>query len=307
MSKFLLKYCLFFFALLAFLAPARAQVEATVRLDSNLAETGNPFIIHVLSPASAGKPLQIDFSAWDSVLPPQNILAQSPAINQGNQYQTDLRCITFDADTLVLPPLTIRLAGGQTAQTNALTLVVIATPASSELNDMADLKDIRREPVWWADYLPWALGLLGLVALIFLVNWLWNRSLQRGSQSRAVEMPAYELARRKLEVLAKKKLWQNGQVKPYYAELTFILREYLQKRYGIPALESTTEETLAYLQNQDFPQHLRQPLVLTLEQADLVKFAKSTPPEDFHEQALQHVQTMIETTRPEAAAADMPV
>ncbi|MEO6039737.1 MAG: hypothetical protein ABIQ93_15090, partial [Saprospiraceae bacterium] len=58
--------------------PLRAQVGATAQLDSNVAETGNPFIIHVLSPVAAGKPLEIDFSAWDSVLPPQNILAQLP-------------------------------------------------------------------------------------------------------------------------------------------------------------------------------------------------------------------------------------
>ncbi|MEO6037440.1 MAG: hypothetical protein ABIQ93_03435, partial [Saprospiraceae bacterium] len=113
-------------------------------------------------------------------------------------------------------------------------------------------------------------------------------------------------ARKKLEVLARKKLWQSGQLKPYYAELTFILREYLQKRYGIPALESTTEETLAYLQQQDFPEALRQPLAETLLQADLVKFAKSMPPESFHEQALQQVQTLVETTREVSAPAEVP-
>lgn len=304
--KYFLKYCLSICCLLALLTPAHAQVQATVQLDSNVAETGNPFVIHLLSPAVAGKPVQIDFSAWDTVLPRQNILDQSAANNLGNQYQIDLRCITFDADTLTLPPLTIRLAGGQIAVTNSIELVVIATPAPPDLNDMADLKDIRREPIWWTDYLPWALGIAGLAALFFIANWLWNRSQRRGSQSRALEMPPYELARRKLEILAKKRLWENGQIKQYYGDLTFILREYLQKRYDIPALESTTEETLAYLQERDFPQHLQQPLTETLLQADLVKFAKSTPPESFHEQALHQVQALIESTRQEPASTPIP-
>ncbi|MEO6759169.1 MAG: hypothetical protein ABIO24_06920 [Saprospiraceae bacterium] len=304
--KNFLKYCLSACCVLAGLLPAQAQVAAIARLDSNLAETGNPFVIHLLSPAAAGKPLGIDFSAWDTVLPPQNILAQSAPNNLGAQYQIDLQCITFDADTLHLPPLTIRLAGGKTAETNSLDLIVIATPAPTDLNDMAELKDIRHEPVLWTDYLPWVFAVFGLTLLILVARWLWRRAQHRDQQSRAVEMPPYELARKKLEVLARKNLWQSGQLKPYYAELTFILREYLQKRYGIPALESTTEETLAYLEQRDFPPALRQSLTETLQQADLVKFAKSSPPEFFHAQALQQVQMLVETTRPQPDPIETP-
>ncbi len=278
---------------------ASAQVEGLAQLDSNIAETGNPFTVHLLTPDGAGKPLQVDFSAWDTVLPKQNILAQSVAVNQGERYQIDLTCITFDADTLLLPPLTIHLAGGKTALTNPLELVVLATPTPTDLNDMAALKDIRHEPVHWMDYLPWVVGVLGIVLLIFLANRWWQRRQQPGSRSQEIAMPAHLLAQKKLDVLAKKRLWQAGQVKLYYAELTFILREYLQRRYQIPALESTTEETLGYLQKKDFPEHLRYPLAETLIQADLAKFAKSTPPEPFHEQALQQAQLLIKSTRQE--------
>ena len=92
-------------------------------MDSNIAETGNPFMIHLLTPNADGKPLEVDFSAWEAVLPRQNILKQSIAISQGERYQIDLTCITFDADTLLLPPLTVRLAGGKTAITNPLELI----------------------------------------------------------------------------------------------------------------------------------------------------------------------------------------
>lgn len=305
MSKYFIKYCLSI-SCLFFALTVDAQVQATAQLDSNVAETGNPFIIRLLSPVRAGKPVQIDFSAWDTVLPRQNILAQSAAISQGNLYQIELNCITFDADTLRLPPLTIRLTGGQMAATNALELVVIATPAPDDLNDMSDLKDIFREPVWWSDYLPWVLALAGLIALVLAARWLLGRRQSRGSRSRNLELPPDELARKKLEVLARKQLWQAGDVKSYYADLTFILREYLQKRYHIPALESTTEETLAYLQHCDFPPDLRQSLTDTLVQADLVKFAKSTPPESFHEQALHQAQRLVESTRQVLVAAGQP-
>ncbi len=290
------------FCILTSLSSLSAQTSAIAQLDSNIAETGNPFIIHLLTPSPDGKPLQVDFSAWDTILPKENILAQSAAVSQGAQYQIDLTCITFDADTLTLPPLTIHLAGGKTALTNTLELIVIATPAPTDLNDMADLKDIRPEPILWTDYLPWILGVLGVVLVIFLVNRWWKRRKRQGSRSREVTMPAHLLAQRKLEALNKKHLWQAGQVKLYYAELTFIVREYLQKRYHIPALESTTEETLAYLQKNDFPVELRQPLAETLVQADLVKFAKSTPPESFHDEALRQAQLLVQATREEAVS-----
>ncbi len=238
------------------------------------------------------------------MIPKQNILSQSTAISQGGQYQIDLTCITFDADTLLLPPLTIRLAGGKTALTNSLELVVLSTPAPTDLNDMAELKNIRLEPVLWTDYLPWIIGVLAVVAIIFLANWWWKRRQKMGSRSREVAMPAHLLAQRKLEALSKKHLWQAGQVKSYYAELTFILREYLEKRYHVPALESTTDETLSYLRKTDFPQDLQQPLAETFLQADLVKFAKSTPPEFFHEQALQQAQLLVRTTREEEMLAE---
>ena len=301
MFKHFIRYCLSINCLFVALSAA-AQVQVTAQLDSNVAETGNPFIIRLFSPVQAGKPVQIDFSAWDTILPRQNILTQSTAISDGQQYQIDLSCITFDADTLVLPPLTIRLAGGQTAITNPLELVVIATPVPSDLNDMAPLKDVLHEPVWWSDYLPWLLVLAGLMALLLVAKWLQQRRQRPGSRS--LELPPYDLARKKLEILARKRLWQVGEVKPYYAELTFILREYLQKRYQIPALESTTEETLAYLQEREFPQNLQQPLTETLLQADLVKFAKSMPPESFHAQALQQAQILVESTRQEPVPAE---
>lgn len=297
--KYIIKFLLSAFYVLSCLTFASAQVEGIAQLDSNIAETGNPFVVHLLTPSGEGKPLQVDFSAWDTVMPQQNRLTQSVPVNQGKSYQIDLTCITFDADTLLLPPLIIRLAGGKTVVTNPLELVVLATPAPTDLNDMAELKGIRQEPILWTDYLPWILGMLGIVLIIFLANWWWKHRQQRGSRSREFAMPAHVLAERKLEVLAKKRLWQNGQVKLHYAELTFILREYLQKRYRVPALESTTEETLAYLQKTDFPQDLRQPLAETFLQADLVKFAKSAPPESFHEQALHQAHLLIRSTHQE--------
>ena len=47
-----------------------------------------------------------------------------------------------------------------------------------------------------------------------------------------------------LEKLKGEKLWQAGKVKDYYTELTDIVRIYIEERYGVQAIEMTTEEIL---------------------------------------------------------------
>lgn len=280
---------------------AGAQTEARAEPDSNYAETGNPFTIHLHVLQSAGKPGQIDLSAWNSVVPEQNIVKQTDWTPDGKSFTKDLTILFFDADTLTLPPLPIHLKGNDTAMTNPLEIVVLPTPSPDDLVDMRGIKDIYREPTLWTDYLPWILAIGGFVLFILLAAWLIDRANKRKRQaalSRTLALPPHELASKKLDVLAQKDLWHKGLVKEYCAELTFIVREYLEKRYFVLALESTSEEILIHLQKTDFPEELRAGLYDLLAKADLVKFAKATPPEAFHDEAMSFARKIIAETKP---------
>jgi hypothetical protein len=280
---------------------AAAQNSARATLDSSHAETGNPFVVHLSVPKSAGEPRGIDFSVWENLVPQQNILKQTEWNSEGQFFTRDLTIIFFDEDSLALPPLPIRLNGGEIALTNPLEIAVLPTPSPDDLNDMADIKDIRREPALWTDYLPWAIAFLVLALLVVLAAWLIGRAQKRRNQaalSRSVELPPHELALKKLNALAQKQLWQKGLVKEHCAELTFVVREYLEKRYRVPALESTSEEMLKDLQKTDFPQTFRSELNDLLTKADLVKFAKATPPETFQEESMTFARKIILETKP---------
>lgn len=299
--KVVKKYCFPIFYFLIALANASAQSDARAELDSNHVETGNPFVVHLFLPKSLGQPRDIDFSAWENLVPPQNILRQTEWNSEGQFFTKNLTIIFFDEDSLTLPPLPIRLNGGETALTNPLEIAVQPTPSSDNLIDMAPIKDIRRERVRWMDYLPWAIAIFAFMLLVVLAAWLIGRSQMQRKQaamSRVAGLPPYELALKKLDALVQKQLWHKGLVKEYCAELTFIVREYLEKRYRILALESTSEEILNALQKTDFPQHLRPELQNLLTKADLVKFAKATPPETFHEEAMTFAKKIISETKP---------
>lgn len=86
-------------------------------------------------------------------------------------------------------------------------------------------------------------------------------------------------------------------MKEYHSELTYILREYLESRYGIQALEQTTSEILEQLREADFDKSHSVNLASLLQTADLVKFAKAQPPVEFHEQAMLDAEIFIRATK----------
>ncbi len=275
---------------------AAQEIKAQATLDSNYAETGNPFVIHIYSPRAVGQPLEIDFSAWDSIIDRQNILSQSEVTRTQNldAFYISIRMIHFDEDTLNLPPLTLRLNGGQVATTNPLQVIVLATPSPDDPKDMAPIKDIRAEPKTWRDYLSWWIAVALIPLLVLALFWWYERRNKKfGPRSRQFSMPPYELAQRKLKSLAEKQLWQQGHIKAYYAELTYIFREYIERQHRLPALESTTEDLLRRLKTGGLFEPRLGAIAQLLTHADLAKFAKGMPPEAFHEESFEIVQRVI--------------
>lgn len=288
--------------LLLLLAGSAAHAQSGAAFDSSLVETGEAFYLHLTVQDAAGQPASVDFSPWDSIFPQQNILRQSGWRQVGDQWQNDVTLITFDSAELQLPPLVIRFRDGHAEETNPLAIQVLPTPSPDDPNDLADIDDIRREPFHWQDALPWVLLVGGLTALAALVWWLLVRRKKRGPRSRVLLVPPHELALRQLDALAQRNLWQNHQIKEYYDTLTHIVRQYLQQRYGVPALESVSDEILYHLTATDFPSELKPALSELLHAADLVKFAKGDPPAAFHEQAWQSAREFVVRTVPRVEA-----
>ncbi len=164
---------------------------------------------------------------------------------------------------------------------------------------LADIKPIIGEPANWQDYLLYIIGVGVLILAIVLVLLLRKKKVRQGlPPPPPVILPPHEIALQKLAALKKQKLWQQGQVKEYHSELTYIVREYLENRFGILALEQTTDEILEQLRKSDFDRTLSEKLTSLLQTADLVKFAKAQPPDDFHDRAMMYVEEFIVETKP---------
>lgn len=274
-----------------------AQSAAMLQVDSSQVETGNPYVLHLSVPGNK-TPDSLNFGPWLSFFDPKNLVSQTPWRRSGGQYSSDVTVVFFDADSLSLPPLGITFNDADTVFTNPLKIVVYPTPSPDDPADMAPIKNISQEPVLWTDYLPIALSVVVGIAVLWLLFWWISRRKQIRLRSQSISLSSHALALKKLGVLAQKALWRSDAVKEHCAELTFILREYLEKRYEVPALESTSEELLSRLKSTDFPMELRPDLENILAQADLAKFAKAIPPEEFYLYSLDFAQALVTQTIP---------
>lgn len=165
---------------------------------------------------------------------------------------------------------------------------------------MKDIEEVAFEPVYWTDYLPHIV--IGVVVVLVALLWWWLRRPAPQPVVPPTPKPQpHVVALERLRQLAEQNLWQRGFIKEYHSELTHILREYLERRFAIEALEATTNEIMAQLRQLGWSETWYQNLEQLLQTADMVKFAKARPPESFHEEAMKKVEAFILQTKPAPA------
>lgn len=278
---------------------------AQLASDSNLVETGNKVVLHLtLKGKPAGNP---DLSAWNEVVPKDNRLKESDWTSENGLSQKDITVIFFEADSLIIPPARIPLPNGDTAVTNTLCILVLATPAPDEIQDMAPVRDILREEKVWTDYWPFIAVILAVAAMLLVGYLIVQYRKNKGAGSRSIHWPPHELALRKIRHLQQQGLWESGKTREYCDELTYIIREYLELRFGIPALECTSTELTQKLKDTGLSVETVNELDNILMQADLVKFAKGTPPPDFGDSSMQFSIRLIDSTKPVPVSEKAPL
>ncbi|MBN1925788.1 MAG: hypothetical protein JW798_08130 [Prolixibacteraceae bacterium] len=190
--------------------------------------------------------------------------------------------------------------------TNQLMLHVFTIPKIDSLmgalQGPIDIKSPYEAPITIKEVAPWILGGLLAFGLIFLL--LYSIKRKKNNQplfslpSKPKE-PAHVVALRELDRIKDEKIWQQGKIKLYYSEITEVLRRYIEERFEIPALEQTSDETIAAfryrrsLMDEKSFENLKRILI----QADLVKFAKFEPMPDDNNLALVDSYFFINKTK----------
>jgi CHASE3 domain sensor protein len=300
-----------------------AQVSVVAALENNKVLIGDQAVLHLEAKYPDNyKVLKIDLPPFDSIF--AEINAKNPDPDPGQLEIVDIsNWDTLIHNGLVTLSSNIKLTGWkpgvyyipsimfffqkdnkntQSKVTNQLALLV-SSPISDEVAadtiKLAPIKDIIVEPLKLQDFLPFIIGLVVLAVMIILGVFFYRRYKNKDQfeKVRIRNRPAHEVAFEKLKQLKGANLWQQGMIKEYQSELSHIIREYVESRYEILALESTTDEIFNDLKEKDFDESLKDNLKEMLQLADLVKFAKAEPPVERHEQLMQFAEDFVNQTK----------
>ncbi|MFO7977440.1 MAG: hypothetical protein R6U64_02160 [Bacteroidales bacterium] len=225
-------------------------------------------------------------------------------VNESVVYTRDYQVTAWQEGFFVIPPVLFEaIDEGDTLLLESNPSLLEVSPVEVDMD--AGLKDIRpifRVPVTFWELLPYILALfvvLGSAFLIYRMIKKRNRKEQKNDIWEKPDIPAHVAALSSLEKLRSQKLWQNGKIKQYHTELTFILRMYVGKRYHMNAPEMTSSEIISKLET-----HIKNNDILSivkgiLEQADLVKFARHVPGASENEAALEMAIEFVKYNIPE--------
>ncbi len=183
---------------------------------------------------------------------------------------------------------------------DSLHLLVTTFPIDTATQTIYDVKPPVDTPLLLSEIKGYLLG--GAILLAVLVSSIYFLLNRRKGNSVPVVKPAtkeppHVRAIRELEQLHNQKVWQNNKHKLYYTRLTDILREYLGGRYGIRAMEMTSDEILDAMKEIELPGKNASNLHELLRTADLVKFAKYVPDADRNEEAYTNLYYFVEDTK----------
>jgi hypothetical protein len=216
---------------------------------------------------------------------------------------------SFDSGVHTIPPflITYRKNGMiDSVKSNPLILYVYTLPKLDSLmkalKGPIDIKPPIEAPIIFKEIAPWIMGGLLALGLIFLILY----SLKRKKNNKGFftlpqkpKEPAHIIALRELDKIKEEKIWQQGKVKLYYSEITNVVRQYIENRFEINALEMTTDETIAAFKYRRslVDEKSFENLKKILTNADLVKFAKFEPLPDDNNLALIDSYFFINQTK----------
>lgn len=282
---------------------------ASARLEKNSIQIGDQVKLELQLTVPAGSKV-----TWpmllDTIAPNVEILRKTDidTVESDKDHFTlkqDLVVTCFDSGYYEIRPVIFKYnQKGDTMTYFMETLPVSLDVRTVQVDQSQDIKPIKpplKAPVTFREVMPWiglALLVIAIAAGIYFFLKRKKKKEPKVTTRLNASIPPYEAAIEALDKLKNKKLWQSGQVKEYYSELTDIVREYIELRFTVRALEMTTGEIGDAIRHTDASQSAREKLIRVLTLADLVKFAKEQPLPVDNELSLSQGFEFVRETRP---------
>jgi len=269
----------------------QTQIELKVqyRLDGETVSVNFPALTDTISEFIE----ILAMSAVDTVYPDKNDLSLVEQVQK-------ITVTSFDSGSYEIPYFEFQINDGL-FQTGPLRIEVRPMVVDTA-EAIFDIKGPIEEPFSFVDWVKnnwmWiALVLVLLIGGILLIRFLKNRPEKVIEEEIKPIIPPHVTALEKLEKLREDKLWQTGKVKLFHSTISEIIREYLEQRYGVMALENTTDEIMQSIRYHGLLANQTTKLNQLLVLSDLVKFAKEQPLANENDMSLLHAIEFIKSTK----------
>ncbi|MGY6561258.1 MAG: BatD family protein [Luteibaculaceae bacterium] len=262
--------------------------------------------------------LTITTQATDLVIWPQikdtltkevEIIGEVQIDSTKSSKKWSINITAFDSGYYAIPPL-VYSVNGSTQETNAFLLSVFSVPVDTSAAPMP-IANIIHVPFSFKHWLKdnWKLigmAILAMLLAIWLYKYLKNRKNLTAEPTPAPKpvVPIEILALEKLNKIKSAKIWQKGDVKGYYAQISEALRFYIEGRYQFPALEMSNSEIFDFIKRKPIPANVIEQIESVLFTSDLAKFAKVIPTAFEHEDTLSKCFDIVEKTTQKAAEVE---
>ncbi len=214
------------------------------------------------------------------------------------ELEARLLLTSFDSGYYKLPLMVAFTPDGDTIYMDSPFLDVTNIQIDTANFEMHPIKGQIGYPITFKEVLPWILlGIFVVAAVYLLYRYIRYRRENRDFFGKPiVSDPPHIIALRALDKLRSEKLWQNGKEKLYYTGITDTLREYIERRYGVGAMEMTSAEIMQNLSDKQIEEKYYRELDELFKTADLVKFAKYVPGVQENEDAIPVAVRFVNST-----------
>jgi hypothetical protein len=287
-------------AALLFLAFPRwtGAAQVTLAASTPTATIGERIELRVVVRAEAGvEGIRVNVPAGDFDLVGRS---RRPPVRtaEGSTFEEIIVIAFFRTGDFVVGPFQVDLLPKSRAlaseQTGKLTLRIRSVLGEND-KDIKPLKQLfvlRGDPRHLLKYA----AALALLLLLGTLAWLGIRKMKKRKLPESEPLLAAEV---ELEMragkLRERNLPQKGEFRQFFIALSDILKHFIQRAYGFNALDCTTAETLAQLENLERDGEILSGLGTLLAEADLVKFARILPEKEALESIWPRIASLVAT------------
>ncbi len=269
------------------------NLSITSEIDTTMATIGD--VIHYSIYTSVPGDIPVIIKDFEK---PETMEVRDQILDESKTFKMEI--VFWDTGHYVMPPIDVVFLYADSTeklalQTDPIDIVIVSSTDPMSAGTMKPVKD----PLPVSRPLDWKIILLITTLFLTLAIMIWlsikyKREKLIGPPINIQPQPD-EIAMEKLKGL-RNKLHNNLDLKEFYVQISYILREYVEHSLYLKTLEMTTEDIKLLDYVLPFSDEEMKAWLELLERSDLIKYAKMMPENNIYTQDLTTAEDFIHST-----------